>query len=90
MKVSLLVIILAKNLNLVYSLEDGVVIRTGIKMIMFYGNPMNRRVTEIIDCAIEAAIFNYWISNNMQMHKLHSWKTAVVRLMNITFSTCIN
>jgi hypothetical protein len=47
---------------LLCSLEDGVVFTSGHSMIMFYGDPLLRRVTEIIDRVVEAGIYNFWVS----------------------------
>jgi hypothetical protein len=47
---------------LVCWLEDGVVFKTGLSMIMFHGDPLMKRVTEIIDRVLEAVLYNCWIS----------------------------
>jgi hypothetical protein len=58
-------------------LEDGIVYSYGQSMVMFYGDPLLRRVTEIIDRVVEAGLYNYWISLNMNMKKLYSRKIGI-------------
>jgi len=63
---------------LLCSLEDGVVYTSGQSMIMIHGDPLMRRVTEIIDRVVEAGIYKYWISLSMHQAKLYSRKIAIV------------
>jgi hypothetical protein len=53
---------------LVCKLEDGVIFQTGHTMLMFHGDPLLRRVTEIIDRVFESGMYKFWIS--LRMHKL--------------------
>jgi hypothetical protein len=46
-------------------LEDGLVYNDDLRMIMLQGDPLMKRVTEIIDCVVEAGIYNFWISKNI-------------------------
>jgi hypothetical protein len=62
---------------LVCRLEDGVVFTTGLTMIMFHGDPLMKRVTEIVDRVVEAGLYNYWISLIMNKYKLISRKIAI-------------
>jgi hypothetical protein len=57
---------------LVCKLEDGIFLQTGFTMVMFHGDPLMRRVTEIIDRVFEAGIFEYWISLRMHLRKLYA------------------
>jgi hypothetical protein len=59
-------------------LEDGVIFNTGLSMILFHGDPLLRRVNEIIDRVVEAGLYNYWISLAMNRIKLNSRKIAIV------------
>jgi len=63
---------------LVCKLEDGIVYRYGQSMIMFHGDPLMSRVNEIIDHVVEAGIYNFWISLNMDALKSKSRKIAIV------------
>jgi len=67
-------------------LEDGVVLRTDLSMIMFHGDPLMRRVNEIIDRVVEAGIYNFWISLSTNMLKLKSRKIAIVHPLDGYYS----
>jgi hypothetical protein len=67
-------------------LEDGIVYSFGQSMVMFHGDPLLRRVTEILDRVVEAGIYNYWISLNMNIHKLYSRKIAIVHPLDGYYS----
>jgi hypothetical protein len=62
---------------LVCGLEDGLVFTTGLSMIMLYGDPLMRRVSEIIDRVVEAGIYNHWISIYTYWIKLRSRKISI-------------
>ena len=59
-------------------LEDGVVYTTGLTMVMFHGDPLMRRINEIIDRVVAAGIYNVWISTRQHWFKLLSRKIALV------------
>jgi hypothetical protein len=59
-------------------LEDGVFFRPSLTMVMLQGDPLMRRVTEIVDRVVEAGIYNYWISLRMHWLKLLAQKIAIV------------
>jgi hypothetical protein len=67
-------------------LEDGVVFKTGMSMIMFHGDPLMRRVTEIIDRVVEAGIYNYWVSWRPFFLKLRCRKIAHVHPLDGYYS----
>jgi hypothetical protein len=60
------------------SLEDKVVLNHGISMVMLHGDPLLKRVTEIIGRVVEAGIYNYWISQVLNKYKLFSRRIAIV------------
>jgi hypothetical protein len=64
--------------SLLCMLEDGVVFNTGVAMFIFHGDPLLRRVNEIIDRVVEAGLYNKWISMSMDFIKLKSRKIAIV------------
>jgi hypothetical protein len=72
--------------NLLCKLEDGVVFTTGLTMIMFHGDPLMGRVTEIIDRVVEAGIYNYWISFNINIRKILSRKIAILHPLDGYYS----
>jgi hypothetical protein len=60
-------------------LEDVVVFRTDLTMLMFHGDPLMRRDNEIIDRVVEAGIYNFWISLHIHSLKLRNQKIAIVQ-----------
>ena len=71
---------------LVCRLEDGVVFSTDLSMIMFHGDPLMRRINEIIDRVVEAGLYNYWISLNTNKLKLEARKIAIVHPLDGYYS----
>jgi hypothetical protein len=71
---------------LVCRLEDGVVFNTGLTMIMLYGDPLMRRVNEIINRVVEAGLYNHWISVIMNNYKLKSQKIVIVHPLDRYYS----
>jgi len=45
-------------------------------MLMFHGDPLMKRINEIIDGVVEAGIYDYWISFSMFPQKILSRKIA--------------
>jgi hypothetical protein len=71
---------------LVCRLEDGVVYNIGHSMIMFHGDPLLKRVTEIIDRVFEAGLYKYWISQMIYRYKLQSKRIAIVHPLDGYYS----
>jgi hypothetical protein len=71
---------------LLCKLEDGVVFTTGLSMIMFHGDPLMKRVNEIIDRVVEAGLYDYWVSLTMYNLKLNSRKIAIVHPLDGYYS----
>ena len=61
-------------------LEDGVVFPYSLTMMMFPGDPLLRRVNEIIDHVFEAGLYNQWISMKRNWDKLSGRKIINVKL----------
>ena len=72
--------------SLLCKLEDGVVFNTGLSMIMFHGDPLLRRVNEIIDRVVQAGLYNYWMSATMNVRKLYSRKIALIHPLDGYYS----
>jgi len=51
-------------------LENDLVYNEGIRMVMLYGDPLLRRVSEIIDRVVEAGFYNFWISRFQHNRKV--------------------
>jgi hypothetical protein len=71
---------------LLCKLDDGVIHSYGQSMIMFHGDPLLRRVTEIIDRVVEAGLYNYWNSLRMHWLKLNTRKIGIVHPLNGYYS----
>jgi len=71
---------------LLCKLEDGVFFNAGLTMIMFHGDPLMRRVNEIIDRVVEAGLYKYWISLTTNLRKLLSRKIAIVHPLDRYYS----
>ena len=67
-------------------LEDGVVYSSGLTMVMFYGDPLMKRVTEIIDRLVQAGLFNYWGTMKSHKEKIQSGKIAIVQNLDGYYS----
>jgi hypothetical protein len=67
-------------------LEDGVVYNDGLRMIMLQGDPLMRRINEIIDRVVEAGIYNFWISLLMNNYKIKSRKISHVHRIDGYYS----
>jgi hypothetical protein len=67
-------------------LEDGVLFTHGLSMVMLYGDPLLRQVTEIIDRVVEAGIYNYWFSLRMNELKINNSVIGIVRPLEDYYS----
>jgi len=67
-------------------LEDGVVYPDSIIMMMFHGDPLMRRVNDIIDRVVEAGLYNYWISVEFNWYKILFRKIALVHPLDGYYS----
>jgi len=67
-------------------LEDGIVFKTGLSMLMCHGDPLLRRVNEVIDGMVEGGLYNYWISLNMNMKRIFSRKIAKIHPLDGYYS----
>ena len=71
---------------LMCSLEEGVVYNDGLRMVMLKGDPLMRRVTEIIDRVFESVIYNYWISLKINKFKIWSQRIAIIHPLDGYYS----
>jgi hypothetical protein len=67
---------------LLCKLEDGVVIEYSKTMLMFPGDPLMRRVNEIIDRVVEAGIYSHWTSLLLSWFKTTYVTTPIVQKFN--------
>jgi hypothetical protein len=71
---------------LMCKLQDGAFYQTGSTMLMSHGDPLMRRVNEIIDRVVEAGIYNFWISIYMNRVKIKSRKISIVHQIDGYYS----
>ena len=64
--------------SLLCRLEDGVVFNTSLRIIIFLGEKLLRRVYKIIDLVVEEFLYKIWISITMNERKLFSRKVTIV------------
>jgi hypothetical protein len=67
-------------------LEDGVIYSISLTMLMFHGDPLLRRVNEIIDRVVETGLYNYWISLELNFYKIDFQKIAIVQQLEGYYS----
>jgi hypothetical protein len=71
-------------------LDDGVYNSDGIAMIILHGDPLLRRVSEIIDRVVAAGLYTFWISKEMHLVKLEGMKIAIVNPLDGYYSFDLN
>jgi len=71
---------------LLCKLEDGMFLSFGQSMQLFYGDPLTRRVNEIIDRVVEAGLLKIWYSLQMNSYKIYSHKIAMVHPLDEYYS----
>jgi hypothetical protein len=71
---------------LVCRLEDGALYNEGLGMIMLKGDPLMRKVNEIINHVVEEGLYNYWISLDIYELKSASRKINLVHPLGRYYS----
>jgi hypothetical protein len=71
---------------LLCKLDDGVVLPNSLTMMMFHGDPLMRRVNDIIDSVVEAGLYNHWISLKFNKYKILYSKIALVHPLDGYYS----
>jgi hypothetical protein len=71
---------------LLCKLEDRVVFKTGLTMVMLDEDPLLRRVNKIIDRVVAAGLYNYWIPLTMDAIKLKFRRTDIDHPFNGYYS----
>jgi len=71
---------------LLCKLEDGMFRSFGQSMVMLHGDPLMRRVNEIIDRVVEAGLHKLWDSQQMNWYKINSRKLAIVHPLDEYYS----
>jgi len=71
---------------LVCMLDDGVVYFTCLNMVMLHGDPLIKRVNEIIGRVVQSGLYNYWISLTFEHYKLITKKIGIVHPLDEYYS----
>jgi hypothetical protein len=71
---------------LVCKLEDGLFYQADQTMIMLNGDPLMRRISEIIDHVVEAGLYKHWISLELNRQKIFSRKKSLVHPLDGYYS----
>jgi len=67
-------------------LENGMFYNEGLSFVMLNGDPLLKRVSEILDRLVEAGFYNFWISLEIHESKLFSRKIAIVNPLDGYYS----
>ena len=60
------------------NLEEGVFYSFDLTKIIFHGDKLTNRFSEVIGRVVEAGLHNYWIFLCIHLRKLLSWKIAII------------
>jgi hypothetical protein len=71
---------------LLCKLEDGVVFKSFLSMIMFHGDPLMKRVNEIIERVVEAGLYNHWFKMLNYVLNLYETKIANFNPIDVYYS----
>jgi hypothetical protein len=59
-------------------IDDGVFFSIQAVMIMFYGDPLLKRINEIFGRVLEAGLYKFWLSWLMNLYNIKHQKIAIV------------
>jgi hypothetical protein len=71
---------------LICRLEDGVMFPFSRTMLLFHGDPLMKRVNEIIDRVVEAVLHNHWISLMWNKYTVSSRMITIVQQLDGYYS----
>jgi hypothetical protein len=71
---------------LMCKLEDGVVFPDSLTMTMFHGDPLMRRVNDIIDRVVEADLYKFWVSFEINWRKIVIEKIGIIHPLDGYYS----
>jgi hypothetical protein len=75
-----------KGVPLLCRVDDGVFLNTRYVMIMLYGEPLLKRINDILVRVVEAGIYNCWISRVVNRYKLLYKRIAIVNPLDEYYS----
>ena len=72
--------------SLLCKIGDGVFFTFSLSMLMFHGDPLMKRVNEIIDRVVEAGLRNFWVSLQKNWYKIYSHKIVIFHPLDEYYS----
>jgi hypothetical protein len=67
-------------------IDDGVFLNVQSVMIMFYGEPLLKRINEIFRRVVEAGLYKFWLSQCSNLNKIVFKKIAIVNPLDDYYS----
>jgi hypothetical protein len=71
---------------LLCKIDDGVFFNAQCVLIMFYGEPLLKRINEIFDRVVEAGIYKFWVSRFINHYRITFSKIAIVNPLDEYYS----
>jgi hypothetical protein len=71
---------------LLCGIDDGVFLNIKSVMIMFYGEPLLKRINEIFGRVVEAGLYKFWLSALLNEYKIAVPKIAIINPLDEYYS----
>jgi hypothetical protein len=72
--------------TLICMVDDGVYLDVQSVMIMFYGEPLLKRINEMFGRVVEAGLYNFWLYKLVIQHKIKYKKIAIFNPLDEYYS----
>jgi hypothetical protein len=66
--------------------DDGVFLNTETVMVMFYGEPLLKRINDIFGRVVEAGLIKFWVSHFVYEYKISVQKIAILNPLDEYYS----
>jgi hypothetical protein len=67
-------------------IDDGVFFNVQSVMIMFYGEPLLKRINEVFGRVVEAGLYKFWLSEFLNLYKIETQKKAIINPLDEYYS----
>jgi hypothetical protein len=67
-------------------IDDGVIFNLRSVMLMFYGEPLLKRINDAFDRVVEAGLYNYWFSLFVEVYKIGYYKIPIFNPLDEYYS----